>query len=205
MNDNNYVYEAKEGVFEDGIENYIEMVHNNSLLFGLWLFGDNFDNAFSRNAEYLNNLDLDYLYFRTTQEKTSAQNYQQMGNLLKENIYYSIAKYTDNSYSIDSAKDFASSWTTNDTLFDPPTDFDEIITRVNRNDRYYQLSSLGHYNDLGFLQTDSNILSITEIKTQFGLWAISKSPLIIQNSLENICSDVIKILQNEEIIAINQD
>ena len=48
-------------------------------------------------------------------------------------------------------------------------------------------------------------MTLTEYKTHFSLWAISKAPLIIGCDITKMTKDVENILTNREVIAINQD
>jgi hypothetical protein len=48
-------------------------------------------------------------------------------------------------------------------------------------------------------------LSVAEARTQFSLWCLMKSPLLIGASLQSITHKFLNILRNEELIAWNQD
>jgi len=62
----------------------------------------------------------------------------------------------------------------------------------------------GH-NDMDMLQLGNGGLTFEEAKSHFTAWALSKSPLLIGTNLSAITPDILSILKNEEIIAINQD
>lgn len=62
----------------------------------------------------------------------------------------------------------------------------------------------GH-NDLDMLQLGNGGLTYHEARSHWTAWALMKSPLLIGTNLSAITSDVLGILKNEEIIAINQD
>ncbi len=51
----------------------------------------------------------------------------------------------------------------------------------------------------------NGILSNAEEISQFSLWAISKSPLLIGSDLSKISEASLEILKNSEVIAVNQD
>lgn len=53
--------------------------------------------------------------------------------------------------------------------------------------------------------TDSNCLTTPEEQTQFAIWCLSASPLIMGNDLRNVSAASRKILLNKEAIAISQD
>ncbi|KAF8511506.1 glycoside hydrolase [Hysterangium stoloniferum] len=48
-------------------------------------------------------------------------------------------------------------------------------------------------------------LTFEEAKSHFTAWALNKSPLLIGTNLSTITPDILSILKNQEIIAINQD
>lgn len=63
----------------------------------------------------------------------------------------------------------------------------------------------GHWNDPDQLLLGNFGLSFEQSRSQFALWAILASPLFMSNDLRNIESWAREILQNQEIIAVNQD
>ena len=73
----------------------------------------------------------------------------------------------------------------------------------NLDDRY--ASSPGGWNDPDMLEVGVGGLTLEEEKTHFALWAVSKAPLIIGADLVTISDESLKILMNEDLIAVNQD
>jgi len=63
----------------------------------------------------------------------------------------------------------------------------------------------GHWNDPDMLQIGNGVLTPTEERSHFALWAFAKAPLIIGCDLTTITSDQLKILKNKALIALNQD
>ncbi|KAI0066985.1 glycoside hydrolase [Artomyces pyxidatus] len=65
----------------------------------------------------------------------------------------------------------------------------------------------GYYgrNDLDMLQLGNGGLTFEEAKSHFTAWALMKSPLLIGTNLSAITPDIVEILTNREILAINQD
>lgn len=55
------------------------------------------------------------------------------------------------------------------------------------------------------LEIGNGGMTIAEYTTHFSLWAITKAPLIIGCDVSNISADVLAILTNSEVIAVNQD
>ncbi|KAG2073134.1 glycoside hydrolase family 27 protein [Suillus decipiens] len=64
-----------------------------------------------------------------------------------------------------------------------------------------------HYerNDLDMLEIGNGDLTYDEAKTHFTAWALLKAPLLIGTKLDTISQEMLSILTNQEIIAINQD
>ncbi|OJA15461.1 hypothetical protein AZE42_02206 [Rhizopogon vesiculosus] len=60
-------------------------------------------------------------------------------------------------------------------------------------------------NDLDMLEIGNGNLTYDEAKTHFTVWALVKAPLLIGTNLATISQEMVSILKNQEIIAINQD
>jgi alpha-galactosidase len=63
----------------------------------------------------------------------------------------------------------------------------------------------GHWNDPDMLQIGNGVLTTTEERTHFAMWAFAKAPLIIGCDINTISADSLTILKNKNMIAINQD
>eukprot|EP00054_Salpingoeca_dolichothecata_P021598 m.138683 g.138683 ORF g.138683 m.138683 type:complete len:461 (+) comp24042_c0_seq1:349-1731(+) len=48
-------------------------------------------------------------------------------------------------------------------------------------------------------------MTVTEWEAHFSLWAVMKSPLVLGNDPRHMSSEVLSILSNKEVIAVNQD
>jgi len=59
--------------------------------------------------------------------------------------------------------------------------------------------------DADLLHVGNRVLTIPEQETHFSFWAMSKSSLMISTSVPGASSDTVRILQNRDLIAINQD
>ncbi|KAG2738791.1 glycoside hydrolase family 27 protein, partial [Suillus brevipes Sb2] len=75
------------------------------------------------------------------------------------------------------------------------------------NSASFMTQATNHYghNDLDMLEIGNGDLTYGEAKTHFTAWALVKSPLLIGTNLATISQDMLSILKNQEIIAINQD
>ena len=63
----------------------------------------------------------------------------------------------------------------------------------------------GHWNDPDMLEVGNGSLNLTESRAHFSLWAMLAAPLISGNDLKKMSKDVLEILTNKEVIAIDQD
>jgi len=63
----------------------------------------------------------------------------------------------------------------------------------------------GHWNDPDMLEVGNGSLTLTESRAHFSLWAMLAAPLISGNDLRKMPGDVLEILTNREVIAIDQD
>jgi hypothetical protein len=80
-----------------------------------------------------------------------------------------------------------------------------MLRIIDENDLIYNNSGPGGWNDPDMLEIGNGGMTLTEYKTHFGLWCISKAPLLIGCDITNMSDDIKKILTNSEYIAINQD
>ena len=63
----------------------------------------------------------------------------------------------------------------------------------------------GHWNDPDMLEVGNDGLTVTESRAHFSLWALLASPLMAGNDLRSMQPEIVDILTNEEVIAVNQD
>jgi alpha-galactosidase len=55
------------------------------------------------------------------------------------------------------------------------------------------------------LEVGNGHLTLAEQRSHFTLWSLIKAPLLLGNDLRNISPEVIEIISNKEVIALNQD
>ena len=99
-------------------------------------------------------------------------------------------------------KDVGNSWRTTKDIYDSWKSMTRII---DLNNRWYRNAGPGGWNDPDMLEVGNGGMNIEEYKVHFGLWAISKAPLIIGCDILNMTKEIKDILTNLEVIAINQD
>lgn len=63
----------------------------------------------------------------------------------------------------------------------------------------------GHWNDPDMLEIGNGGMSNDEYRTHMSLWSILAAPLLAGNDLRTMSSDILEILTNREVIAVNQD
>lgn len=63
----------------------------------------------------------------------------------------------------------------------------------------------GHWNDPDMLEVGNGKLSLAENRSHFSMWAMLAAPLLAGNDLANMKPDVLSILTNRDVIAIDQD
>ncbi|KAF8068665.1 glycoside hydrolase [Lyophyllum atratum] len=83
--------------------------------------------------------------------------------------------------------------------------WDSLAFIINFNSFITQATDFYGRNDLDMLQLGNGGLTFEEAKSHFTAWALMKSPLLIGTNLSAITPDILGILKNKEILAINQD
>jgi alpha-galactosidase len=63
----------------------------------------------------------------------------------------------------------------------------------------------GHWNDPDMLEIGNGAMTNDEYKTHMSLWAILASPLLAGNDLRSPSPEILAILTNREVIAVDQD
>lgn len=71
--------------------------------------------------------------------------------------------------------------------------------------KLYEYSSIGGWNDPDMLEVGNGKLTYDQNKSHFSLWCMLNAPLILGNDLRAIKQDVLEIVTNKNMIAINQD
>lgn len=99
-------------------------------------------------------------------------------------------------------KSMAQSWRVTEDI---AANWDSLAAIIDTQSFIASTTDFYGHNDMDMLQLGNGGLTFEEAKSHFTAWALSKSPLLIGTNLSAITSDVLDILKNEEIIAINQD
>ena len=200
--------------FPHGIEPLVEYTHSKGLLFGLYSSAGNFTcqgrpgSLFyeDKDAEVYAKWKVDYLkYDNCWNEGISSHiRYPKMRDSLLNTtrpIFYSLCQWGQEQVAT-WAKDVGNSWRTTGDISDS---WNSMIDIIDQNDQWYEYAGPGGWNDPDMLEVGNGHMTLTEYKTHFGLWAISKAPLIIGCDITKMTDEIKDILTNPEVIAINQD
>jgi alpha-galactosidase len=99
-------------------------------------------------------------------------------------------------------KNFGHSWR---VTGDIAPQWDSLAAIINFNSFITQGTDFYGHNDMDMLQLGNGGLTFDEAKSHWTAWALMKSPLLIGTNLSAITPDILGILKNTEILAINQD
>jgi alpha-galactosidase len=66
-------------------------------------------------------------------------------------------------------------------------------------------ASPGHWNDPDMLEIGNGGMNTLEYQTHMSLWSILAAPLLAGNDLQHVSPEILAILTNREVIAIDQD
>ena len=93
--------------------------------------------------------------------------------------------------------------------------WDRIYTILEQQDGLAKYAGPGHWNDPDMLEVGNGIkdprsgriryLSLAENRSHFSMWAMLAAPLLAGNDLTHMDPEVLKILTNRDVIAIDQD
>ena len=200
--------------FPHGIEPLVEYAHSKGLKFGLYSSAGNYTcqgrpgslDFEEQDAEIYAKWNIDYLKYDNCYNRgiSSLIRYPKMRDCLNETghpIFYSLCQWGQEKVAT-WAKDVGNSWRTTGDISDS---WNSMITIIDQNDKWYKYAGPGGWNDPDMLEVGNGGMTLTEYKTHFGLWCISKAPLLIGCDITNMSDDIKKILTNKEYIAINQD
>jgi len=82
----------------------------------------------------------------------------------------------------------------------------ESMSRIGfSQDEHGPLAKPGHWNDPDMLEIGNGGMTTTEYRTHMSLWALLSAPLLAGNDLRTVAPEILSILANRDVIAIDQD
>jgi hypothetical protein len=97
---------------------------------------------------------------------------------------------------------FAHLWRTGNDI---DANYGTITNRADLNAKWAPLTGPGRWADPDMLQCGHASLTDAECRSHFGLWAVSKAPLILGADVRTFSPAVLAIVGNPGVIAVNQD
>jgi alpha-galactosidase len=131
--------------------------------------------------------------------------YQKMGDALNASgrqILYSLCQYgRDDVWKWGPAVG-GNLWRTTGDIRDS---WDSIATIGFNQGDIAQYAGPGHWNDPDMLEVGNGGMTPTEYRTHISLWSILAAPLLAGNDLQQMSPEILDILTNKDVIAIDQD
>lgn len=207
-----YIHEQglKAGIYSDAGANTCASYWGqprDTIGIGVGLYGHDADDL----ALYFNTLDFDFI--KVDYCGADARNNADGLDLNVEQRYKEIAQAikntgTDATWNICRwafpgtwACEIADSWRTTEDIY---LGWESVKSIINQSLYLSAYTSYGHYNDMDMLEVGRG-LSAEEDKTHFGMWCIMSSPLLIGCDMNDIQGNALQLMQNEELIALNQN
>ncbi len=99
----------------------------------------------------------------------------------------------------------AQSWRTDtDIGFTGSIQFKNALRNLDRDAAHPKAAHRGHWNDPDYLGPGLG-MTASEAQAQFSMWAIVAAPLILGSDPRVLSSEAVKMLENRQVIAIDQD
>ena len=200
--------------FPNGIKPLVDYAHSKGLKFGLYSDAGTKTCAGRPGSLGYEEIDaktysdwgVDYLKYDNCYNEgiSSKERYPKMRDALmkvEHKIFYSMCNWGEEEVAT-WAKDVGNSWRTTGDIID---NWKSMVKIIDDNNKWYQYAGYGHWNDPDMLEVGNGGMTLEEYKVHFGLWALSKAPLLIGCDINTMTKEIYDILTNNEIIAINQD
>eukprot|EP00347_Sterkiella_histriomuscorum_P021441 403333964 len=200
--------------FPNGMKEVGDYLHTNGLKFGIYSSAGTktcqgkagslgFETA---DAKYYASIGADYLKYDNCYNNfvPALKRYTDMGDALTKSgrpIYYSICNWGNENVWQWGAS-VGNSWR---TTLDIENNWGSMRYNFVQNSILSQYAAPGGWNDPDMLEVGNNNLTITEQRSHFALWCFVKAPLILGNDLTNMGPEVLAIISNKNLIAVNQD
>ena len=80
-----------------------------------------------------------------------------------------------------------------------------VLEIIDKEADLWQYAGPGHWNDPDMLEVGNGGMTEDEYKTHFSMWAMLAAPLMAGNDLSEMDEGTLKILTNQDVIAVDQD
>ena len=200
--------------FPNGIKSLADYAHSKGLKFGLYSDAGIFTCAIKPGSLGFEEIDaktyaewgVDYLKYDNCYNNNtkSIDRYSVMRDALNKTgrkIFFSMCNWGAENVST-WGKNVGNSWRTTGDIND---NWKSMTRIIDINNKWYEFAGPGGWNDPDMLEVGNGGMNNEEYKAHFGLWAISKAPLLIGCDIINMDKEIKDILTNPEVIAINQD
>ena len=210
---NGYII-ADPNRFPSGMKALADYVHSKGLKFGLYSCAGTLTCAGRpgskgyeyKDAEKYAEWGVDYLKLDwcNTSGQDSRQSYQLMRNALEaagRPIVFSICEWGTTQPWL-WAKGIGNLWR---TTGDIQANWSSVTSLLDLQVGLEKYAGPGGWNDPDMLEVGNGSMTKGEYRAHFSLWCLLAAPLIAGNDLRSMNADVIEILTNKEVIAVNQD
>lgn len=224
-----FVHEDLEK-FPSGMKALADYLHSKGIKLGIYSdagtntcacytgsLGHEYQDAYMYAQWGVDYLKYDWCYTNNVDPKGA---YTLMRNALRKAgrpIFFSMCEWGSNK-PWEWAAEVGHSWrTTGDigAVFTPvPITYDEngrprwrpqsVLDIIEQNEPLRQYAGPGHWNDPDMLEV-GNGMSVSEDRAHFTMWCMMAAPLILGNDITNMTPEVLAIITNKDVIAIDQD
>ncbi|MBN2088876.1 carbohydrate-binding protein [candidate division KSB1 bacterium] len=212
--DNNGYIVADPTRFPSGIKALADYVHSKGLKFGIYSCAGTMTCAGRpgskgyeyKDAEKYAEWGVDYLKYDWcyTEGQNSRQSYQLMRDALVaagRPIVFSICEWGSTQPWL-WARGIGHLWR---TTGDIQANWASVTSLLDQQVSLEKYAGPGGWNDPDMLEVGNGAMTKGEYRAHFSLWCLLAAPLISGNDLRSMNTDVIEILTNIEVIAVNQD
>ena len=131
--------------------------------------------------------------------------YQKMGEALRATgraIVYSLCQYGRSDVQKWGVEVGGNLWRTTGDI----SDNWQSMTRIGfGQDELGPYARTGHWNDPDMLEVGNGGMTDTEYRTHLSLWALLSAPLLAGNDLRSVKPEILEILTNRDVVAVDQD
>jgi alpha-galactosidase len=210
--------------FPNGMKHLADFLHANNFKFGLYNCAGTrtcADYPGSMGHEYQDALlyaaiGVDYLKYDWC--NTGTRNAQEAYTTMRDALYtagrpevFSMCEW-GTSQPWKWAKDTGHLWRTTGDIYD----CHDCVTRWSKgwkqladfqatNSDLIAAAGPGHWNDPDMLEVGNGGLTLAENRAHFSIWCMMAAPLIAGNDVRSMKDDILEILINKEVIAVDQD